>query len=84
MRVSQETFTVLADSTLREVSVLLAGMRISLTPDEARSMAGELSKCVQHLAQSGKSRNDAATPADADIRQFKDEIKLNPGFPRTA
>jgi hypothetical protein len=91
MRVSQEIFTVLPDSTLREVSVLLAGMRITMTPEEARTLAGELSKCVQHLGLSGKSHTDTASPTEGDSRDFsaelravKEEMKRNPGFPRTA
>jgi hypothetical protein len=90
MRVSQEIFTVLPDSTLHEVSVLLSGMRITFTSEEARDLAGELSKCAQHLGPFRKSHNDATRPTEGDSREFsselravKEEMKRNPGVPRT-
>lgn len=90
MRVAQETFTVLTDPTLREVSLLLAGMRITLTAEEARGLAGELSKAVQQLGQSGKAQTHgpAADGGErdlgAELRAAKDEMKRNPSFSRTA
>ena len=91
MRVAQETFTVITDATLREIAVLLAGMRITLTPEEARGLAGELSKGVHHLGNSGKSHSDSSSSSEGDGRDFsaelravKEEMKRNPTFPRTA
>ncbi len=93
MRVAQETFTVITDATLREIAVLLAGMRITLTPEEARGLAGELSKGVHHLGNSGKSHSDSASTGategdgrdfSAELRAVKEEMKRNPSFPRTA
>ena len=91
MRVAQETFTVITDATLREIAVLLAGMRITLTPEEARGLAGELSKGVHHLGSSGKSHTESSSAGDGEARDFsaelravKEEMKRNPSFPRTA
>jgi hypothetical protein len=91
MRVAQETFTVITDATLREIAVLLAGMRITLTPEEARGLAGELSKGVHHLGNAGKSHSDVTGAVEGDGRDFsaelravKEEMKRNPSFPRTA
>jgi hypothetical protein len=90
MRVAQETFTVITDATLREIAVLLAGMRITLTPEEARGLAGELSKGVHHLGNAGKPHADTSAGEgegrdfSAELRAVKEEMKRNPTFPRTA
>ena len=90
MRVTQETFTVLPDSTLREVSVLLAGMRITLTTEETRRLVSALAKGLQTLGVNetrllgdGKVDSDAHDFAK-ELRSVKDELKQTQPMPRTA
>jgi len=90
MRVTQEAFTVLPDTTLREVSVLLAGMRITLTAEEARRLVGALDKGLQSLGVN-ESRLIDDGKVDSDVHDFakglrnvKDELKHTPPMPRTA
>ena len=47
MRVVQEPFTVVPYASQREVAILLAGMRVSFSIDEARHLATELSRALQ-------------------------------------
>ena len=90
MRVTQEAFTVLPDTTLREVSVLLAGMRITLTTDETRRLVSALVKGLQTLGVNeirlpgdGKVDSDVHDFAK-ELRSVKDELKDTPAMPRTA
>ncbi|HZS83056.1 MAG TPA: hypothetical protein VFA50_09290 [Stellaceae bacterium] len=91
MKVLQETFTVLPDPALHEVSVLLAGMRISFTVDETRRLASDLSKALQALnaAEARKSNGlgeivseSEARDLGAELRAAKDEMKRVPSLPR--
>jgi hypothetical protein len=90
VRVTQETFTVLPDSTLREVSLLLAGMRITLTTEETRRLVSALAKGLQTLGVSesrvlGDGKDDRAVHDFAsELRNVKDELKHTPPMPRTA
>jgi hypothetical protein len=56
MRVTQEAFTVLPDTTLREVSVLLAGMRITFTTEEARRLVNAMVKGLETLGVKERAR----------------------------
>ena len=89
MRVAQEAFTVLRDSTLREVSVLLAGMRITLTTEETRQLVSALAKGLQtlgvnesRLIDDGKVDSDVHDFAK-ELRSVKDELKHTLPMPRT-
>ena len=89
MRVTQETFTVLPDSALREVAVLLAGMRITLTTEETRRLVGALAKGLQTLGVNeirlpgdGKVDSDVHDFAK-ELRSVKDELKHTLPMPRT-
>jgi hypothetical protein len=90
MRVTQEAFTVMPDATLREVSVLLAGMRITLTTDETRRLVSALAKGLQTLGVNesrllGDGKGDS-DPHDfgAELRSAKDDLKHTPQIPRSA
>jgi hypothetical protein len=90
MRVTQEVFTVLPDTTLREVSMLLAGMRITLTTEETRRLVSALAKGLQTLGVNeirlpgdGKVDSDVHDFAK-ELRSVKDELKDTPAMPRTA
>jgi hypothetical protein len=90
MRVTQETFAVLPDTTLREVSVLLAGMRITFTTEETRRLVSALAKGLQTLGVNesrflgdGKLDSDAHDFA-SEPRKAKDELKHVPPMSRTA
>ena len=90
MRVMQEAFTVLPDATLREVSVLLAGMRITLTTEETRRLVSALAKGLQTLGVSesrilGEAKSDGdAHDFPGDLRVGKDELKHTSQIPRSA
>ena len=90
MRVTQEAFAVLPDATLREVSVLLAGMRITLTTEETRRLVSALAKGLQTLGVN-EIRLPGDSKVDSDVHDFakelrsvKDELKDTPAMPRTA
>ena len=90
MRVTQEAFTVLPDTTLREVSVLLAGMRITLTAEETRRLVGALAKGLQTLGvNENRPLGDGKVDGDvlrfaSELRSVKDELKHTPPISRTA
>ena len=90
MRVAQEAFTVLPDTTLREVSVLLAGTRITFTTEEARRLVTAMAKGLQTLGVKesrllGDGKDDSAVHGFAsELRGVKDEFKNTPPMSRTA
>jgi hypothetical protein len=49
MKVAQEILTVIADSPLRELSLIVAGLRITFNEDEARLLSRELSNGIGRL-----------------------------------
>jgi hypothetical protein len=49
MRVAQEMLTVFVDSDTREVGIVLAGLRITLTPDETASLTKTLLSSLERL-----------------------------------
>lgn len=61
MRVTQELITVLPDVDQHEISILLAGLRISLSGDEARILSTALAEAMKRVwpdgATGGHSRN---------------------------
>jgi hypothetical protein len=90
MRVTQEAFAVLPDATLREVSVLLAGMRITLTTEETRRLVSALAKGLQTLGVN-QSHALGDGKVDGDVHDFasgprnaKDEFKHTPPMSRSA
>lgn len=50
MHVDREMLTVVADTDAREVCIVLAGLRVSLTPDETEHLSEMLLRTVERLA----------------------------------
>jgi hypothetical protein len=50
MRVTQEAFTVIPDPAMRELTILLGGMRITMREGEARLLATELNHGLGRLS----------------------------------
>jgi len=91
MKVVQEAFTIIPDATLHEVSVVLAGMRISFNSDETRRLVTELSKALQALgsaeARKGMGLSETAAESEmrditAELRAAKDDSKRIQSIPR--
>ena len=91
MKVLQESFTVVPDATLHEVSVLLAGMRITFNTEETRRLTSELSKALQSLGSIDTRKvtglSDMTGDGDtrdlgAELRAAKEEMKRVSAIPR--
>jgi hypothetical protein len=67
MRIAKEEFTVLPDAGTREVSVLLAGLRITLSFDEAQGLAKALEGAVKRIAKDPVEVRPAGSESDPDI-----------------
>ena len=65
MRIAQELFTVFANSAAREVVILLGGLRIALSIDEARQLTGQLANGIEEIVQADRSRSDTRLPEAA-------------------
>jgi hypothetical protein len=50
MKIMSEPFSVFSDIASREVHIVLAGIKVSFTEEEARGLASELERSVARLA----------------------------------
>jgi len=80
MKFIQEPFTVLPDVNQREIAVLVAGMRISFTVDEARRLTTELSKVLPAIGGEGRKTTHGTGSGLSDnvlteLRTAKDDLK---------
>lgn len=88
MKVAQEMITVVVDSDAREVFIVLAGLRVTLTQDETASLTETLFNGLERLAPKSAAdggTNDIITIGSlrGDIgRAAPDEIGHNDGHDR--
>jgi hypothetical protein len=67
MRIAQENITVISDPRVKEVSVLLAGMRITFDNDEARLLSRELTAAIARLDGADRLADLPASTAKTSV-----------------
>src|SRR5262249_34121723 len=84
MKVAQEILTVTTDSSLRELSLIMAGLRITLSENEARLLSRELSNGMRrlnadrgdHPSSSSASHSSASDVAPNGLEEAQDNVVL--------
>ena len=69
MKVMPQAITVFSDPITAEVNVVLAGLRISLTADEASHLNNDLTRCLEGLRGTPRKSETSAVDAFSVSRQ---------------
>jgi hypothetical protein len=79
MKIMSEPFSVFSDTGSREIHLVLAGLKLTFTEDEARALAGELEKGATRLAAPERPAMGVAPLRPATAGAKPEEAK--PGMP---
>lgn len=74
MRIAQETLSVLVDPDTREICIVLAGLRVALTPDETACVTNALLESLERLTtKSAECRDDKDAAGDLVADLLREE-----------